>query len=114
MLKIKLRDAMELYQRRTDRRITYPMIAETTGISLSTLRKIGAKRPYHTTLARIEILCRTLEVTPGDLLELIDDTPKPKTKAPAKKHNKTPPQPKKAKPTAKKPKRTAKKRQKAR
>jgi DNA-binding Xre family transcriptional regulator len=80
MLTIKLRDAMEAYRRRTGERMTYRKLAALTGISDSSLRKIGGSLTHHTTLANIEKLCRTLDVTPGDLLELIDDPPKPKKK----------------------------------
>ena len=76
MITIKLRDAMEAHRRRTGERMTYKKLAELTGISDSTLRKIGGSLTHHTTLANIETLCRALEVTPGDMLELIDDPPK--------------------------------------
>ena len=85
MLTIKLRDAMEAHRRRTGERMTYKKLAELSGISDSTLRKIGGSLTHHTTLANIEKLCRALDVTPGDLLELIDDPPKPKPKRVAKK-----------------------------
>ncbi len=78
MITIKLRDAMEAYRRRTGERMTYMKLGELTGISNSTLRKIGGSLAHHTTLANIETLCRALEVMPGDLLELIDDPPKAK------------------------------------
>lgn len=80
MITIKLRDAMEAYRRRTGERITYARLAVITGISESTLRKIGASLSHHTTLTNIEKLCRALGVTPGDLLELLDDPPKPEVK----------------------------------
>jgi len=35
-------------------------------------------------LAHIEKICRALNVTPGDLLELIDDPPKPKRRVKGK------------------------------
>ena len=78
MLTIKLRDAMEAYRRRTGERMTYGKLAKVTGIAESTLKKIGSSLTHHTTLANIEKLCRALDVTPGDLLEVIDDPPKPK------------------------------------
>ena len=76
VLTIKLRDAMEAYRRRTGERMTYGKLAEATGIAVSTLKKIGSSLTHHTTLTNIEKLCRALDVTPGDLLELIDDPPK--------------------------------------
>ncbi len=78
MLTIKLRDATEAYRRRTGQRMTYGKLAEATGIAESTLKKIGSSLTHHTTLANIEKLCRALDVTPGDLLELIDEPPKTK------------------------------------
>ncbi len=78
MLVVKLKDAMEAYRRRTGQRITYAELAERTGISHATLRTIGSVLAYHPTLANIERLCKALDVTPGDLLEVIDDPPKPK------------------------------------
>jgi len=78
VLTIKLRDAMEAYRRRTGERMTYGKLAKATGIAESTLKKIGSSLTHHTTLANIEKLCRSLSVTPGDLLELIVDPPKPK------------------------------------
>ena len=78
MIVVKLRDAMEAHRRRTGQRITYAVLAERTRISQSMLRTLGSSLGYHPTLANIEKLCRALDVTPGDLLELIDDPPKPK------------------------------------
>lgn len=78
MLVVKLRDAMEAYRRRTGERMTYAKLAERTGISQSTLRTIGSDLTYHPTLANVEKICWALDVTPGDLLELIGDPPKPK------------------------------------
>ncbi len=78
MLVVKLRDAMEAYRRRTGERMTYAKLAERTGISASTLRTIGSNLAYHPTFASVERICRALDVSPGDLLELIDDPPKAK------------------------------------
>jgi DNA-binding Xre family transcriptional regulator len=61
------------------------MVANLTGISDSTLRKIGGSLTHHTTLANIEKICRALDVTPGGLLELIDDPPKAKKRKAASK-----------------------------
>ena len=69
---------MEAHRRRTGERMTYKKLGELTGISNSTLRKIGGGLAHHTTLANIETLCRALDVPPGDMLELIDDPPKRK------------------------------------
>jgi DNA-binding Xre family transcriptional regulator len=81
MLVVKLKDAMEAYRRRTGQRMTYAELAERTGISHATLRTIGSVLAYHPTLANIERICKALDVTPGDLLEIIVDPPKPKRRA---------------------------------
>ena len=85
MIVIKLKEAMLGYGRRARRNITYPELADMTGIPVETLRSIGSRPGYHPTIARIEVLCRALDVTPGDLLEIIDDPPKSKRKAKKKK-----------------------------
>ena len=47
-------------------------------MSHATLRTIGSVLAYHPTLANIERICKALDVTPGDMLEIIPDPPKPK------------------------------------
>jgi DNA-binding Xre family transcriptional regulator len=88
MIAIKLREAMETYKRRTGERMTYDILAENTGIGHGTLRTMGSRDDYNATLVTLEKICRALEVTPGDLLELIDDPPKPKPKPTSKKKGK--------------------------
>ena len=80
MLVVKLKDAMEAYRRRTGERMTYAELAEHTGISHATLRTIGSVLTYHPTLANVERICKALDVSPGDLLEIINDPPKPMSK----------------------------------
>ncbi len=81
MLVVKLREAMERYRVRKRRRMTYAQLSEKTSIAVPTLRAIGSRLGYHPTLGNIEKICRALDVTPGDLLEIIPDRPKPKRKA---------------------------------
>lgn len=78
MIVVKLREAMEAYRRRTGERMTYEKLADLTGIAHSTLRSIGSRLNYHPTFANVEKLCRALQVPLDDMLELIDDPPKPK------------------------------------
>jgi len=78
VIAIKLREAMEAYRRRTGERLTYEKLAVQTGIAKQTLHTIGSRDDYNATLELIEKLCRALEVSPGDLLEVIDDPPKAK------------------------------------
>ncbi len=78
MMAIKLREAMLAFRRRTGTRITYVGLSEKTGIAQTTLRAIGSKLHYNTTVDTLEKLCRALGVGPGELLELVDDPPKAK------------------------------------
>ncbi len=78
MIAIKLREAMEAYKRRTGERMTYQILAERTGIAQGTLQIIGSRDDYNATLELIEKLCLALDVTPGDLLEIVRDPPKQK------------------------------------
>ena len=85
MIAIKLREAMEAYKRRTGNKMTYEILAEISGVAQPTLHSIGSRDDYNATLLTLEKICRALEVTPGDLLELIDAPPKPKRRAKRKK-----------------------------
>ena len=78
MIAIKLREAMEAYKRRTGERMTYAILAERSGIAKQTLHTIGSRDDYNATLTTLERICRALGVAPGDMLEMIDDPPKPK------------------------------------
>ena len=69
---------MQAYKRRTGERMTYQILAERSGIAQGTLEVIGSKVGYNATVATLEKICRALDVTFGDLLELIDDPPKRK------------------------------------
>ncbi|MGD8454051.1 MAG: helix-turn-helix transcriptional regulator [Phycisphaerae bacterium] len=81
MIAIKLREAMEAYRRRSGERLTYEKLAQRSGIAKQTLHTIGSRDDYNATLELIEKLCIALDTTPGDLLELIEGSPKPKSKA---------------------------------
>ncbi len=59
---------------------SYSILAERTGLAEGTLHNIGSHRKYNATLATIAKICRALDVTPGGLLELIDDPPKQKNR----------------------------------
>jgi DNA-binding Xre family transcriptional regulator len=74
MLYVKLREAMEAYRHRTGERLTYDIIADRTGIAITTLQSLAARPGYNTRLSTIETLCRLLECQPGDLLALRGDT----------------------------------------
>lgn len=70
MLHIRLREAMDAHRKRTGIRFTYRMLAELSGLSISTLQSLAARPSYNTRLSTIERLCVALQCQPGDLLEL--------------------------------------------
>ncbi|WP_186046464.1 helix-turn-helix domain-containing protein [Burkholderia gladioli] len=72
MLRIRLREAMEAYRKRTGVRFTYQTLAEASGLSVSTLQSLAARPTYNTRLSTIERLCIALGCQPGDLLELTE------------------------------------------
>ena len=78
MIVIKLKEAMLAYGRRTGMKLTYEGLEAITGIPKGTLFSIASRPNYHPTVARIEVLCRALEVPLHDMLEMIDDPPKAK------------------------------------
>ena len=84
-LRIKLREAMLAYKRDTDEKMTYEILAERTGLATGTLQNMGSRPRYNAGLATLAKICKALNVTPGDLLELVDDPPKKKRKAKKKK-----------------------------
>ncbi len=87
MIVIKLREAMLAYGRKRGRKLTYEELEDKTGIPRDTLHSIGGRPGYHCSVARIEILCRALKVQVHDMLEMIDDPPKPKRKSKMKKES---------------------------
>ncbi|MGD8454346.1 MAG: helix-turn-helix transcriptional regulator [Phycisphaerae bacterium] len=85
MVAIKLREAMQAYKRRTGQRMTYQILAERTGVAKGTLEVIGKRLGYNATVNTLEKICLGLDVTFGDLVEIIPDPPKPKAKRTQKK-----------------------------
>lgn len=77
MLRIRLREAMDAYRKRTGTRLTYETLAQASGLSVSTLQSMAARPGYNTRLSTVEKLCLTLGCTPGDLLELTGDGDEP-------------------------------------
>ena len=69
---------MQAYKRRTGERMTYEILAEHTGIAVGTLQNMGSRPYYNTTLTTLARICDALDVTPGNLLELIREPPKAK------------------------------------
>jgi DNA-binding Xre family transcriptional regulator len=71
VLRVKLREAIESYRRRTGERMTYDQLAKVTGLSRPTLESLASRESYNTTLSTIAKLCGALGCQPGDLLEII-------------------------------------------
>lgn len=69
-MNVKLREAMEAYRRRNGVRLTYDSLSAMTTISVDTLQSLAARPGYNTTLSTVEKLCKALECSPGELLEL--------------------------------------------
>jgi DNA-binding Xre family transcriptional regulator len=78
MIRVRLREAMEAYRRRTGQRVTYAKLAEMSGVAEGTLNSIGSRLAYNVTLASVEKICRALDISFHDLLEMIDDPPERK------------------------------------
>jgi DNA-binding Xre family transcriptional regulator len=77
---IKLREAIQAYKLLTGKRMTYRILAERTGLAEATLENIGGRRKHNANLSTIAKICGALHITPGDLLELVEDPPKAKSK----------------------------------
>ena len=77
MLRVRLREVMENYRRRTGERMTYEKLSQETGLSRATLESLASRDTYNTRLSTIDKLCRVLSCQPGDLLELTADEDRP-------------------------------------
>ncbi len=73
MLRIRLREVMDAYRLRTGERLTYEMLAKTSGLAVSTLQSMAARPGYNTRLSTVEKLCIALRCQPGDLLDMTED-----------------------------------------
>ena len=85
MIHVRLREAMENPRLATGKRLPYAQLAKMSGVAEGTLNSIGSRLNYQPNLATVEKLCRAMDVPLHDLLEIIDDPPKPKRKAKRKK-----------------------------
>ena len=78
MIRVKLREAMDAYRQRTGKKLTYELLAEQTGIALTTLQSLAARAGYNTRFyIPIEKICVALKCNPGDLLEMSTDSEEP-------------------------------------
>ena len=73
MLRVKLREAMEVYRRRFGDRMTLEKLAGISGLSKATLESLSSRESYNTRLSTIAKLCAALSCEPGDLLELVEE-----------------------------------------
>ena len=69
MIKVRLRQAMNLYSQRTGTKLTYVDLAVKTGISRATIEALGSRNDYNTTLATVDALCNALNCEIGEILE---------------------------------------------
>lgn len=73
MLRIKLTQLLDDKGFRERKRITLNEVTDVTGISRATLTRIVNVPGYNVSSDTIEELCKFLECTPGELLEIVDD-----------------------------------------
>lgn len=69
MIRVRLREVMNAYARRTGERLTYERLAHLTGVSRAALESLAGRQNYNPTLDVIDRLCEALFCEPGDLLE---------------------------------------------
>jgi DNA-binding Xre family transcriptional regulator len=69
VIHVRLREAIDSYEKRTGMRLTYADLSVRTGLGLATLQSIGSRSNYNTTLEAIAKLCTALDTTPAELLE---------------------------------------------
>lgn len=69
MLRVKLKDALDTYEKATGERMTYVKLSERTGLSVPTIESLATRPGYNTRLSTIEKLCEALRCQPDDLLE---------------------------------------------
>lgn len=65
---IRLREAMERYERNTGERITYDILSKRTGLSRATIEALGSRASYNPRLSTVESLCHALGCTPAEIL----------------------------------------------
>jgi DNA-binding Xre family transcriptional regulator len=68
VIRIRLREAMERYERNVGERITYGLLAKRTRLSRATIEALGSRTNYNPRLSTIDSLCDALDCTPADLL----------------------------------------------
>lgn len=69
VLRVRLREAIALAEKRTGERVTYDFLARATGLSRATIEALGSRPGCNPRLSTIERLCNALDVEPEELLE---------------------------------------------
>lgn len=70
VIRIKLREMIEVYEQRTGQRLTYGQLAERTGLASETIQALAVRPTYNTRLSTVAKLCHALRCSPTELLEL--------------------------------------------
>ncbi len=78
MIRIKLKQFLDDKAFREGRRITLNEVSEVTGIGRATLNRVANTPGYNTNTDTLDVLCKYLECTPCQLLELVPDPVKSK------------------------------------
>jgi len=73
MIRVLFKQMLDEKEFRERRRITLNEVSEETGLSRPTLTRIVNIPGHNTNTHAIEALCRYLECTPGELLQMVDD-----------------------------------------
>lgn len=67
-IRVRLRECLDLYERRTGDRLSYPELAKRAGLSEDTIESIASRDTYNPTIRTIERICNALGVEPAELL----------------------------------------------
>ena len=76
MIQCRLRELMAAKTRETRRKITYSVIKEETGLSKTTLVRLGNDKAELIGISTLDRLCAFFDCQPGDLLIYVP-TPEP-------------------------------------
>jgi transcriptional regulator with XRE-family HTH domain len=71
MIVVKVREAMERWRRQTGQRMTYRQLSVLTGLSVSTLQSVAARKGYNPTLDLVDRIATALNCPLPLLLEQI-------------------------------------------
>lgn len=73
MIRYKLRALVSQWEFERQRRLPWTELSEATGIARTSLSKMSGPKPFNTTLANIDALCRFFGCRVEDLLEYVAD-----------------------------------------